>query len=809
MKNTKILISAITASVLLSACGTSNGETNKNKTDRNVELLELSPTSSFVAKKQDGGVSWDKQTVFDKIGKMADLADESFMKKFGMTKFGVDLQTAERIINLSANNNFLVAISKYHNALTVIDYAKEKPTFEYGKFASFRVNYSTGKGGLSNAYSSTTQGVDDLGDVDHGGSDLGGGSVVDVSSGGSSRSATITTSDESCKSSPKNNHDNLWEHSLEDARITSNGKYVYALVLPRFSTTYSHKKSTFGLFRAEVGYCGINPYNAKSTKQINSQGIKSFELSSNNQLIAIYGEKESEKTLRTRDASLNLIKSVKVDSDIVSLDFALDDSIIVASIKSDLLNKPKIMSFNAQNLQLSKEKKIPFTLDVVLGAKNKIVGVSKEKRKIVIFNSDLDEVDTLTLGFTISKIAISPNGSYIALGNDEAIYIYTVDKYIKKLVSAEIDGLRAISFVDNKTIAYTPKLSANSVRLITIEKKTSDEIEEPQEDLISLGEFSSFYSLSDNSIIGTTKLVASYGDRLMSYTRKSKDKEGFNVFDLSSNELEFTQGGSVKMRKITSNHDRIILAKMINAKTFVYVTTNDYMSGGGIYVQNLLSNGEIEYDFSKEMERKTLTKSFETSLAAKISKDSKKIFIVRKHSVYKDYFVDIYSKDGEKYVSFKDVKMKHLSGHDNTIAPNDDGSYFYSINDKNLYKNSVDGIENKVGISNANGVYFGLDSVFVSTSNGKLYMLDKDLSSKKAYSFGFANIKDIQFNDDKIVVFASNGVYILKKANGKLSAYKKMDVENLTNGYVQKNKIFAVSTSGSFSQSKIYYSTLD
>lgn len=774
------------------------GNSGGNNSNQNTSAVNANITAT-----QGSTISWDRATVFDAVGKIEDRVDYGVVKGFGMTKFGTDLETSERVVSLDGKNNFLVAGSKYHNALNVIDY--NKGTYNYNKFASFRVNYNVGKGGLT-TYSGISTGG---GSGNVGGGTSGGG--VDTSSGASGRSLARAYTDESCSSIDKKNPSSLWEHSLSDAKITGDGGYVYALILPRFSVEAYNANATFGLFRTRVGYCGVNPYNANSTNKVDSRGISQMELSSNDTMLAVYGEADSQKILRVYNSTLtSVISAINLDN-LASFDFAFNDSFIVGAISQTYTQKPKLVKFSASNLSSQMEKEIPFSADTVLGSSGKIIALSKSKGLVGSFDANLNMLKEIKVNYTPTKAAISPNGAYLALGNAGSIYVYDISgSSITKLTSSSTNGLRALSFVNDSLLAYTPTLSANSVVTLKIEKASTDtNTNQPTPSTPTfneLGSFSSMSALTTTSIYGKTKLFASSGNRALSYTQLAPDDKGYNVFDMSADTFKFTEGSRSSVDKFY--RDEIMQMKLLDSSSFVIVSVNyNYPAFSSIYIQNILSDGTLEDSYNITNTASISIGNYGTPLSAKIAKDTNTIFITKKALVQNYYLVDIYEKNGNTYAkSQSDIALQHLDTHINSVVPTDSGNDFYSIGGGKVYQNSTN---KSVVLPNANGVFYGANLVLATTSDGKLYTYDKDLVFKKAYKLDVGSIKDIQSSGSSIVVFAENGVYTLRVQGDTLKAEKSLSVPNLANGHVEGSKIFAISNSSysanSPNNSDIYY----
>lgn len=763
---------------------------NNQPNQPNENTSQPSATYVDITTSKGSEISWDKKTVFDGIGKIEDRVDLAVVKGFGMTNFGNDLATSERVVNLHGKNNHLVATSKYHNALNVVDY--DNGSYSYNKFASFKVNYITGLGGLAPIGGASVGGSTDL--------NIGGGSSsggVDTSSGASSRSLSRALyEDESCKSEDVKNPKNLWEHSLEDAKITSNGGYVYALVLPRFDIETYNKDATFGLFRTKVGYCGVNPYNAKSTNKVDSRGISKIELASDDSKLAVYGKADSQNILRVYNSTLtSVISAVNLD-DLASFDFAFNDSFIVGAMPQTYTQKAKLIKLKASNLSQSEEKIIPFSADTILGADDKVIALSKTKRLIGLFDINLNMLKEIKVNFDIEKSAISPDGKYLALGNKQSLHIYSLaNKSITKLTSAQTDGLRALSFVNNSLLAYTPNTSANSVITLKLEaaQNGTQEVENETIQLEELGNFTTTSPSSSVDVFGKTKLVTSSVNKVLSYTQIAADDKGYNVFDISTNEFKFTEGSKSSVSKVY--RDEILKAKMLGDDSFIVVTTNhNYPSFSSLYVQKILKDGKLTDGYNTTNNANNLyIGNYGTPLSAKIAKNSNTVFVAKKALVQNYMLVDIYSLNTDKFTAKQlDIPLEHLTTHENSIAPTDSGDDFYSFGKDKLYQHTT---QKSVDVKNINGVFFATNLVFATTSDGKLYTFDKNLSSKKAYKFDFGRIKDIGYSGSNIAIFAESGVFTLKVENGTLKADKRLSISSLVGGYVSENKIFAISNS--------------
>lgn len=767
-----------------SSSGNTNFVNSSEITDTSsaVKTTITATTSSYLA--------WDKATIYDTIGRIEDYADLDVVKVYGMTNFGNSLSTSERVVSLDGKNNIVVAGSQYHNALNVINY--NQGTYNYNKFASFRPNYSAQKGGLLSTSSSGSS-------SSSGGSSSGG---TDTSSGASGRSLTrALSSDESCSSAyiDKYNSDSLWEHTLTDAKITSDGGYVYALVMPRFSVEEYSSNSTFGLFRTKVGYCGVNPYNASSTNRVDSRGISKIELSDNDKMLAAYGETDSQNILRVYNSTLTSVISAKNLDNLASFDFAFNDASIVGVISQTYTEQPKLVKYSTSNLSVQGEKTLPFSADTVLGTKDRVIVLSKSKALVASFDEDLNMLKEIKVDFVPTKTAISPNGTYLALGNDSSVHVYDInDSSITKLTTSSVNGLRALSFINNSLLAYTPKISANSVVTLKLEKSTSKEESENNttqvvETLEELGSFSSLSSVTSTNIYGTTKLVTSSGNRVLSYTQIASDDKGYNVFDVSLNTFKFTEGSKSSVDKFY--RDEVMGMKLLSEDSFVVVSVNKNTPAfSTIYVQDVRSDGTLEDSHNITVVTDVITiGNYGTPQSAKIAKSSNYVFVTKKALVEKYYLVDIYKPNGKGYSKVQtDIPLEHLTTYINSVAPTDSGNDFYSVGSDKLIQNSTN---KSVEVKNANGVFYGANLVLVTTSDGKLYTYDKDLESKKAYKFDLGNVKDMQTSGNSIVVFSENGVYVLDVQNGTLKANKSMSVSNLASGYVDGNRIFAISNS--------------
>ncbi|QKJ22722.1 hypothetical protein [Poseidonibacter lekithochrous] len=432
-------------------------------------------------------VNWENETTSDIVGEIRDSFDSDLVKAQG----------GERIVSLHGNGNYQVAASQYHNALTVIDFNQSDKQHQYEKFAAFRT-YAAGQGGTatpSTGNSSSSAGGSTGGNTGGGASGSSGGSasarsmsvnsfsaqVVQVSA----QSKTVTTSDYTVNTDP-NNTKKLWEHLLEDAKITKDGKYVYALIRSKDESVKFPDESTYGLFRTEVGPYGVYPYNSSSTLRIHSKDIKKFELANSDNKVIIYGQvtndkDEKQNILRVYDKDFNLIKALEIDN-LKDFTITSNDNLIVGQISGDYINKPKLVKLNSLTLENKQEIELPLEASQIFTYAHGTMALtaSKEHNKIVLVNLESMKIEQeKTLDIDAQYFAMSKNGKYLAVASEDKINIYnlsTPELTFQASIEVDITNLSKeaakkdekntinnLSFVGDTILSYTQKQKQNAV----------------------------------------------------------------------------------------------------------------------------------------------------------------------------------------------------------------------------------------------------------------------------------------------------------------------------------------------------------
>ena len=428
-------------------------------------------------------VDWNKETTSDIVGEIRDIKDEALVK----------LQGGERIVSLHGNGNYQVAASQYHNALTVINFNDSTKQHQYEKFAAFRVNGNTGQGGTATASTGSS------------GGDIGGGTGGTGSSGSSGGSAqslstnlftkmsvqsvnlktqATSNSDYTVNTDPENTK-GLWEHLLEDAKITKDGKYVYALVRSKNESVTFPDESTYGFFRTEVGPYGVYPYNSASTLRIHSKDIKKFELSNSDNRVIVYGQvtndkDEKQNILRVYDQDLNLVKAIEIDN-LSDFTITSNDTLVVGHIKGDYINKPKLVKLNSATLEGKQEVELPFEGSEVFTYAHGTMALvaSKDANKVALVNLESMKVEQeKTLDINAELFSMSTNGKYLAVASEDKINIYnlsTPELTFQASISVDIanilgdehkdekNSINNLSFVGDTLLSYTQKQARNGV----------------------------------------------------------------------------------------------------------------------------------------------------------------------------------------------------------------------------------------------------------------------------------------------------------------------------------------------------------
>lgn len=435
-------------------------------------------------------IDWNNETTADLVGEIKDQVDADLVKKQG----------GERIVSLHGNGNYQVSASQYHNALTVINFNDASKQHQYEKFAAFRVNYNTGQGGTATPSTGSSSG-----------GDIGGGSGSTGSSGSSGGSARMlsansvqmsvqsvnlsaqaqsSSSDYTVNTDP-NNSKGLWEHLLEDAKITKDGKYVFALIRSKDESVKYPDESTYGFFRTEVGPYGVYPYNASSTLRIHSKDISKFELSNSDNRVIVYGQvtndkDEKQNILRVYDQDFGLIKAVEIDN-LSDFTITSTDALIVGHIKGDYINKPKLVTFNSTTLENKKEVELPFEGSEVFTYAHGTMAVvaSKDANKIALVNLETMKVEQeKTLDINAELFSMSTNGKYLAVASEDKINIYnlsTPELTFQASISVDIaniltgeehkdekNSINNLSFVGDALLSYTQKQTRNKVSTYNI-----------------------------------------------------------------------------------------------------------------------------------------------------------------------------------------------------------------------------------------------------------------------------------------------------------------------------------------------------
>lgn len=410
----------------------------ESKTKVSVNSSDIQKQTRVLSKvtvSQYNKIDWNTETIADLVGAINDSTDANLVKTQG----------GERIVSLHGNGGYQVAASQYHNALTVINYNQSKQ-HQYEKFAAFRVNYNTGKGGTLVAPLRSSGGS--VGGDSSGGGSVGGG----VSSGGSgvaqassasyssrslnfasiSKSITNQASNYTVNTDP-NNTKNLWEHLLEDAKITKDGNYVYALVRSKDESVKYPDESTYGFFRTKVGAHGVYPYNSNTTLRISSKDIKKFELSNSDNRVIVYGQVTNDKgekqnILRVLNQDLTLIKAIEIDN-VNDFTITANDRHIVASIKGSYLTKPKLVKYDSATLGNKKEVELPFDIDEVFTYAHGTMALvaNKATNKIALVNLEsmtLEQEKALNLNANL--FSMSTDGKYFAAASKDKVNIYNL-----------------------------------------------------------------------------------------------------------------------------------------------------------------------------------------------------------------------------------------------------------------------------------------------------------------------------------------------------------------------------------------------
>lgn len=428
-------------------------------------------------------VDWEKETTSDLVGEIRDSFDADLVKSQG----------GERIVSLHGNGNYQVAASQYHNALTVINFNETDKQHQYEKFAAFRT-YAAGQGGTATPSTGNSSGSagGSTGGSTGGGSGSTGGSAAAIKMSVNSYgvqaldlTAQATSGDYTVNTDP-NNTKKLWEHLLEDAKITKDGKYVYALIRSKDESTKFPDESTYGLFRTEVGPYGVYPYNASSTIKIHSKDIKKFELANSDSRVIVYGQvtndkDEKQNILRVYDKDFNLIKAVEIDN-IKDFTITSDDKLIVGQIAGDYINKPKLVKLNSMTLENKQEIELPLEASQVFTYAHGTMALaaSKDANKVVLVNLESMKVEQeKTLDIDAQYFAMSKDGKYLAVASEDKINIYnlstpeltfqaSIDVDITNLSKEEAkkdekNTINNLSFVGNTILSYTQKQKQNAV----------------------------------------------------------------------------------------------------------------------------------------------------------------------------------------------------------------------------------------------------------------------------------------------------------------------------------------------------------
>ncbi|MGP1560696.1 MAG: hypothetical protein ACTTIC_01240 [Helicobacteraceae bacterium] len=828
MMNGKFLISSVTAGLIFASCGGGDGGSSAGANSR------VGVRGLYVA--QDLNITWDRKTVFDNIGEIR-LGEDNWYKPFGFSYFGnvLDLATTERVVSLSAKNNFIIAASAYHNALSVIDYASDEKEHKYTKFASFRINHNTKRGGLAISGSDGSGGIADL-DGGSLGSGSNGGAHVDSSSGASSRSVAKQYADESCRSLDKENEKSLWEHKMDTARITADGRYVYALIKPRLDDAFNPRVATYGIFRAMTGYCGVNPHDAKSTNKIDSRGVELIELSRNDKMLAVYGKgkigADEINTIRIYNNTLTKILATQRVDSVRSFDFAFGDTSIVgvtdSVLKMDengsITQSPKIFKRSLPDLKRYREANLPFLASTVLGTKDRAIAISNERGFVALFDANLKMLKEikvqLEIGERISHASVSPNGKYLALARHKDLLIYeTTGSDFIQVAGFATGRVRALTFVNDATIAYTPfgvikaklkdketkvESNVNSVvtlrlsKLAPIQDDADDEVQS-QAQILDLGEFAKDSITKTHGgkwLAGKTHFVSMLDDALLAFRELGEKEKGYSLLKPSGAGLEIADGSTAHTAIKLGDSNELVGFKLIDQSNFV--TLEKWKGLTRLYVKKI-DGGRI-VDVSEAAGATGIPYD------VKFSKDGKRIFSVKKQLTdqwlapsakggKEIYLVDVYARNGYSIDTLaKEIPMDHMQTHENAIAINDDGSEIYSIGAGRLYKHHGDFKSTEplsVSVRGAKGVFYANGLVFVTTDNGYFHTFSSNLDDKKTYKFGKA-IKDIQGATNYIVIAGERDIFALQNS-GDLRAAKHISAPSpFVKIDVRGDKIFAV-----------------
>lgn len=834
--------------------------------------------------------SWENKVYNDLVGQIRDDVEQSV----------VNAQGGERIVSINGNGNYLVSASQYHNALTIVDYNDgSSKEIMYNKFAAFRPDYTTGVGGTLDV--TTTS-------IATGGSSSAGGAA---SSGGSARSlpvlnkavsyAVSDSSDEyyNVNKDPENKK-GLWEHLLEDAKITKDGKTVYALIRSKNeSTTYSNEE-TLGFYKINVGKYGVYPYNANSTVRINSKDILKFEVSNDGEAIVVYGQvvndkDEKKNLLRLYNKNLSFQKAVELDN-VQNFKISSDNKYLIAQIKSDYLNKPKLIKYSLPNLEKVNEIEVNFDANKLYTYALGTMAVLTSGSKFEIVNLETMKKEfEKSIDISATHSSLSTNGNYLALASKEKIEVYALNTpSILKVSSIDVDisnikdvkkypdeenSINNLSFIGDSLLSYTQKQNQNKVvtyeikdtnKIMSMDNKlemalaslTKDNVNNGYDfnkvskklNLISSYEDIDFIWTTSNlqsnidfntgnitrdknsDISGKLKVTAqgtfrnvkytkektfditvlkdvnkvsdsieklsitdtkntagltrkiianSDASTVISYTELDDSFRGYNLFNIQSDKLVFTDGNENSTNRLY--RDQLLnMTFKTDEKVLVVTVNRHYPSFSSIYLQDVQSDNTLQENFNQTNLNKAHIGNKGTPLSAGFSSNKEKIVVIRKHHDFEnaDFYADIYRVSGSKIETDKTIRLQPGFDYINTNAPavNTDASAFYQISKNTIHKQD-ENTHKSIRLDGVNAVYFFDGRVYASTSTGLIVSYNENLeeASKQEFNLGVeASINSLSFangSNGKVVYAFANGdnagAYLLKvNASNEMSEFK-------------------------------------
>ncbi len=771
-------------------------------------------TLDNISAKSESFIEWDRNTISDKVGKIEFRSDIELLSPYGLKKIGNDLVTSERVTDIDGKNGFLVAASKYHNALNVIDYNTK--TYKYNKFASFNVNYNKRKGGLAGGIMSNTNNDISMPNVEA-------SAIVppDISSGASSRSLKTSSFsrslDESCNTYDVKNEQGLWEHTLNSANIDSSGSYVYALINPRVPEQFSSSAS-FGIFKTEIGYCGVNPYNAKSTLKVDSTNIGSIKLSNDDSKLLAY--KKGGGVIVYNASDLSVKSSVSLRG-VKSVDFAKNSSLVVALSCEDEFSGHVLSVYDTSSLIKLADKKIDFKADFVFGSNDKLVAVSKDSGIVKMYDFSLNELSHFKLGFKVLKAKISHNQKVLALGiagvNEQtSVAFFSLTNSTLNNPSIKVtNGLDAMGFAGEDLFAYTPKSNPNSVQILKLSFDKNGGIDgginEPnqndqssEENVVKFDEFKPLSLVASQKIYSKTSLIASFDDLLATYSYTSEDDKGLNILSLKSDTFDFKVGSSGDYDNLDQKH--VYGLEFLSKTKMLVVDVNKHYPGMSIaYIQGLNNDGTLKKSDNSKLNPAYISHKRDLE-AVKVSKNAQRFFTLGKHFTRHDYFVDVYKFVGQKYELDSSYKQKHMQSSKNTLAVDASGKNFYTLGSDKVYKN---GDEVSVDVKGGVQIFYIKGLVIVARNDGKFYTFNDDLdeNSKKVYEFK-SKIVDVDYDGYRSAIFTNDGIYTFDTNGGILKQNKKYELNDIVNGYTKDGKIFAI-TNADYSVNSASSSTIN